>query len=304
MTIDKARRDTDRKLRAMERRLSSIYSRTAKELSGKWADYLEEINQEIKSAEDLYEAAKKSGVQSDINKAGKNLDAVKREKIMMNTHYKNLTDDTARALANVNQTALAYINGELPSVYATHYNGVGADLESQVNGYSFELTDENTVKRLATQNKSLLPKKKLDIPADMRWNTKKINAEVLQGILLGDSMDKIANRMRKVTNMNATSAIRNARTMVTGAENAGRMDMLHQAQDDGLEVQKEWIATSDARTRHWHADIDGELKNIDEPFENDFGEIMFPGDPTADPANVYNCRCTLGYKVIGLSKMK
>ena len=39
--------------------------------------------------------------------------------------------------------------------------------------------------------------------------------------------------------------------------------------------------------------------DIDEPFQNDFGDIMFPGDPTADGANVYNCRCTLGYRVVG-----
>lgn len=26
---------------------------------------------------------------------------------------------------------------------------------------------------------------------------------------------------------------------------------------------------------------------------NEYGEIMFPGDSGADPANVYNCRCTL-----------
>ena len=301
MNIDKARRGTDRKLKAMERRLSSIYSRTAKELSEKWADYLEGINKEIKSAEDLYNATKISGSQNEVKKAKDKLDAVKQEKIMMNNHYKNLTEDTAKTLANVNKTALEYINKELPSVYASHFNEVGSGIESQVKGYSFELIDADTVRKLATENKSLLPKKKLDIPADMRWNTKKISSEILQGILIGDSIDKMSKRLQKVTNMNATSAIRNARTMVTGAENAGRMDMLHKAEEDGIQVQKEWIATNDSRTRHWHSDLNGELKGIDEPFENDFGEIMFPGDPAAHPANVYNCRCTLGYKVLGFN---
>ena len=31
----------------------------------------------------------------------------------------------------------------------------------------------------------------------------------------------------------------------------------------------------------------------DKPFENDFGKIMYPGDPSAAGANIYNCRCTL-----------
>ena len=53
------------------------------------------------------------------------------------------------------------------------------------------------------------------------------------------------------------------------------------------------------RSRDWHRDLDGVEVDIDEPFQNDFGDIMFPGDPTADGANVYNCRCTLGYRVVG-----
>ena len=41
---------------------------------------------------------------------------------------------------------------------------------------------------------------------------------------------------------------------------------------------------------------------IDKPFENSIGKIMFPGDPSADGANVYNCRCTLVSKVKGFKK--
>lgn len=43
-----------------------------------------------------------------------------------------------------------------------------------------------------------------------------MNAEILQGILQGKPMDKITSRLSKVTDMNETAAIRNARAMVTG----------------------------------------------------------------------------------------
>ena len=39
--------------------------------------------------------------------------------------------------------------------------------------------------------------------------------------------------------------------------------------------------------------------DIDEPFVNSFGKIMFPGDPHADPANVYNCRCAMVSEIKG-----
>ena len=83
---------------------------------------------------------------------------------------------------------------------------------------------------------------------------------------------------------------------ITGAQNAGRMERLHEAQDMGVVVKKKWLATMDKRTRDVHRDeLNGVEVDVDEPFHTSLGDIMFPGDPNADPANVYNCRCTLVY---------
>ena len=104
--------------------------------------------------------------------------------------------------------------------------------------------------------------------------------------------------------MNKNASFRTARTMVTSAENKGRMDMLEKAESEGIIFKKKWISTHDARTRDWHRELDGQLRDKDEPFENSVGEIMYPGDPSADAANVYSCRCTLGYKILGFKKRK
>ena len=48
--------------------------------------------------------------------------------------------------------------------------------------------------------------------------------------------------------------------------------------------------------------LDGQLADVDKPFESELGDIMFPGDPEAHPANVYNCRCTVAAKVLGFEK--
>ncbi|MGN0683747.1 MAG: phage minor head protein, partial [Oscillospiraceae bacterium] len=109
----------------------------------------------------------------------------------------------------------------------------------------------------------------------------------------------IASRLAKVENMNANVAIRTARTAVTSAENKGRLDGLERAQKDGIILKKRWIATHDARVRDWHAELDGQIVDIDKPFENSIGEIMYPGDPAADGANIYNCRCTMVGEVLG-----
>ena len=295
---DKAHKQTDKILAAMEQRLSAIYSRAARETGISWKEYLKDSTAEIDELQKIYDEAKKSGDQTEIRKSGMNLSRAKREQTIQNKRFKELSQQTAEEISHINETALAYINGQLPEVYALNYN----DLDGRIRGYSFTLTDANTVKSLAESDKNLLPYKYINGKKDIRWNVQKINSEVLQGILQGESMDKIANRFSNVMAMDETSAIRNARTTVTSAECKGRQDSYEQAEKDGIIIKREWIATNDSRTRHWHADLDGVLVGINEPWHNEFGDIMYPGDPSADPANVYNCRCTIAAKVVGFKK--
>ena len=300
---DTAHAKTDEKLEEMEKRLSAIYSRAEKEIGERWKEYLAEAQSEIDELQKAYDLAKNGGDAKEIRKAGKKLANAKRELTLMDKRFKDLTETTAAQFANVNKTALAYVNGQLPDVYSINYNAISQSVDG-VGGYTFALVDADTVKNLATTDKSLLPYKQLDEKTDIRWNVKKMNAEVLQGILQGEPMDKIAGRLSKVTEMNETAAIRNARTMVTGAENKGRQDSYKRAEEDGIVMKREWIATNDSRTRHWHAELDGVEVDVDEPWENEFGKIMFPGDPSADPANTYNCRCSMSAKVIEFKKVR
>ena len=300
---DLAHVKTDEKLEEMEKRLSAIYSRAEKEIGERWKEYLVESQAEIDELQKAYELAKEGGDKKEIRRTGIKLSRAKKERTLMDKRFKDLTETTAVQLANVNKTALAYVNGQLPEVYSINYNALSKSVDG-VGGYSFTLVDADTVKSLATTDKSLLPYKQLDEKADVRWNVKKMNAEVLQGILQGEPMDKIAGRLSKVTGMNATAAIRNARTMVTGSENKGRQDSYARATDDGIIIYKEWISTNDGRTRHWHAELDGQTVPQDKPFSNAVGLIMFPGDPEAHPANVYNCRCSMAAVVKGFKKVR
>lgn len=174
--------------------------------------------------------------------------------------------------------------------YLTKYSG---------DTYIKKIIDENVIKRLTTAKLLGLPFKELDIDKDKRWNAKKINAEMLQAIEKGESINEIGKRLIRITNMNKNSAIRNARTMTTSFENLGRLDGMEKMKENGTKLRKRWLATNDERTRNAHAELNGETAEIDKPFYNSEGEIMYPGDPNASPANVYNCRCTLTYEIDG-----
>lgn len=284
---------TDRELEKMERHLSAIYARAEKELTEKADKYFKRFEELDAKKRELVEAGKLTE---------KEYRTWRQNKIMTGRHWKQMKEQVSQELLQANRTAQEYINGRLPGVYSLNYNSTGEAIEGAVSGYSFELVDASTVKNLATSDKTLLPYKYVDGKKDVRWNTTKINSEVLQGIVQGDSIPNIAKRLQNVTEMNRASAIRNARTTVTSAENKGRMDMLHDAAEKGVITHKVWMAAIDARTREAHRLLDGQEQEIDDPFESELGDIMFPGDPEADPANVYNCRCTLTYKVVGFRR--
>lgn len=296
---DKAHRLTDKKLEEMEKRLSAIYSRAEKEIQKTADEYFSKFAKQDEAKRKLLEQGK---ITEDEYKKWR------KGKVMYGKRFTEMKEQCAKQLLNVNQTALAYVNGELPEVYAINYNAL-ADSVDGVGGYSFTLVDADAVRNLAITDTSLLPYKKIDPKKDIPWNMKKINAETLQGILHGESMDKIAKRMMNVQEMNRTQAIRSARTIVTGAECKGRQDSYRRANDDGIILRKYWLATYDKRARDWHKDAGNDYTeekaiDIDDFFIVDGEKMLHPGDAMhgASGHNLYNCRCSIASKVVGFNK--
>ena len=313
---DKAHILTDEKLEQMEKRLSAIYSEAQKDIQKKADEYFEKF----KAKDDEYFKKYKSHKMT--KEEYKEWQHWRRRSMMTGKRFTAMKEDVAKQLLNVNQTATAYINGELPEIYTLNYNALATSVDG-VGGYSFTLLDRDTVKHLATTDTSLLPFRELDPAKDIPWNMKAINSEVLQGIIQGESIPDMSKRifgeimktsktegltdkeMGALLKRNKDAAIRSARTIVTGAENKGRMDSYKRAQDDGIILQKEWLSSDQpGRTRNWH--LSGAFKSlivdVDKPFHNSVGDIMFPGDPSADGENLYNCRCSMAAVVKGFKK--
>ena len=287
---DPAHALADKELEEIEKRIEEIYKRANKEVEAKASKYFKRFSDLDKKKRALVESGDMT------EEAYKKW---KQGKIMTGKHWETLKKQTAESMHKANVIATDYANGRLPGVYASNYNQVAAGLNRQVRGINFELVNQQTVRNLATKDKTLLPYKTVNGVKDVRWNTKKVNSEILQGILQGESVDDLSKRLRKVTEMNRASSVRNARTAVTSAENKGRMDMIHDAEDAGVRTKKVWLSVHDGRTRDTHLALSGMEADPDEPFEIWGMQIMYPGDPDAEPEMVYNCRCTMTYRVVG-----
>lgn len=280
--MDYGHKQTDDDLKELEEQLKEIYEQAYKEVRKKANDYFEKFK---KDDEGMLEKLD----MDDITE--KEYMSWRKIFLTQGQEYKKLYYTLAQDYTNANEIAAKMIYESNKDVYCLNYNYGTYEVEQGTGiNTSFTLYDKDTVERLIKENPKLLPTPRVDIPKDLRWNREKINSALLQGILQGDSVDKIAKRLRGVTDMVESASIRNARTMVTGAQNAGRIQSYERAEELGIEMKKTWIATLDGRTRHSHRQLDNVSIPVDEEFDNG---CKFPGDPDGPDEEVYNCRCTL-----------
>jgi len=118
----------------------------------------------------------------------------------------------------------------------------------------------------------------------------KLAAEVSEGVQSGESMSKIAARIREATdgvyeNMSKNRARVIARTETMSSVNTGQFEVY---KGEGV-TKKEFLATMDDRTRDAHADANGQIVGMDEPFNVGGEELQYPGDPAGSAENVIQC---------------
>ena len=291
---DPAHKETDKLLAKMEKELHSVYKQAYTEARKTADDFMKQFREMDKKKREQV----KNG---DLDKD--DYARWRRTQVFQGNRFNKMADTLAADMTNSNKIAASVINGYLPEVYAVNYNYGTYEIEKGSNiNTQFTLYDRQTVERLLRDNPDLLPKQaKVNIPKDEQWNKKVINSAITQGILQGDSIDKIADRLASsVADMSQTSAIRNARTMTTSAQNGGRIDSYKRAESMGIKLKQQWLSTLDDRTRHEHIKLDGQIQPVGKPFVVDGYKIYYPGDPSAEPFLVYNCRCTLIGVVTGI----
>lgn len=119
---------------------------------------------------------------------------------------------------------------------------------------------------------------------------KKISAEISRGISTGLSFHQIAQNLEGVSNTGYNNAVRIARTEGHRIQIQSAVDVAYKAKEKGCDVVKQWDSTLDNRTRPSHRKVDGEIRELDEPFSNG---LMYPADSDGGAGEVVNCRCAL-----------
>ena len=288
---DLAHIKTDEEIAKIEKLITKEYKKAHKEVSDKLDDYLKRFAaKDAKWQEWVLTGAKTEAEYKEWRKG----------QMLVGKRWEDLKDTLAQDLTNAAKISQSIAKEYAPEVYAINHNYATFQIEKKsLMDTSYSLYSRESVeymykgkpKLYHTYGKAVA--KEIKEGKQYAWDRRRITSVLTQAIIQGESIPKITKRLEQVTVGDHKSAIRNARTMMTGVQNAGRIDAMKRAKGIGIPVRKQWLATTDARTRHWHRELDGEIVDENKPFENAVGKIMFPGDPSADAANVFNCRCTL-----------
>ena len=278
--MDEGHNRSKEMLKELEKALGKLYGTAAVEVQTKFEKHMRDI------------APKKRSKQVDLR-----LGKISEEEynkwllgqIAIGKRWNEMKQTLAEDFSNVHKIAEQMIGDSNKEVYALNHNYGTYEAEhgSGVNT-SYTLYDKHTVERLIKENPDVLPTPKV---GDPRWDKRKFQEGIAQGIVQGESIPKVAKRVVLGTmEGDMKKAVRNARTATTSAQNGGRLNSYKRAADMGIKLKKTWMATDDSFTRQSHIDVDGETIPINETFSN---ECDYPGDPGGPPAEVWNCRCTM-----------
>lgn len=145
----------------------------------------------------------------------------------------------------------------------------------------------------AIRHKTKLKKKLYDeLGVDIKKLQKTIAEEISRGISTGLGYGDIARNISLQGRIPLNRAMTIARTESHRIQCQATSDAQYKAKEKGADVLKQWDAALDGATRPNHRKLDGQIRELDEPFEVAGMKAMFPGD-FGKASEDCNCRCAI-----------
>ena len=262
--MDKAHVLTDKLLEELEVRLKLIYTEA----------YKTAIERNKKAIEKLSEVSKE-----DDNFKWRTL----------NQDLKNsIEKSVASQLSQTSEIAKSIIEDTKVNIFNLNYEYTAFDISQKtLRNLNFAIYDLNVIKQIVQNEQSSFTKMAYKGLASRKIIERRLQNELSQSIITGESIPDIAKRIKKVSERSLKDSVRIARTETTRVESDGRVKGFEEAETLGVVLEKQWISTLDMRTRDEHRHLMLEKVPLDKKFSN--GQDR-PGKGTA--RQVINCRCT------------
>lgn len=182
----------------------------------------------------------------------------------------------------------SYVNGYVGSMYNLEGQGIPLTVPIDPKQVTKAVQIDSKLSKKYYQNR--------EFPENINRLKLSIKAEVSRGIASGKSWSEvaynIASGMNSPFNRAYNDAIRIVRTEGHRINQQGFLDAGDEAKKNGADILKQWDSTLDSRTRPWHQEADGQIREWEEDFIV-HGEKMKAPSVGGSASNVINCRCQL-----------
>ena len=263
---------------AVIRKLKNQYSHALKEITSKSKDLQEQINGLLGNLGAATDEAAKAQLLSMI-----------QSKVYQKQYQDALKKQIGSILDNMQVEEFKTVSEYLQKCYEDGFVGTMFDLHGQGVPLIMPMDQEAMVRAIQIDSK-ISKGLYARLGEDVAVLKKKITAQISRGISTGMNYAQTAEQLSRISNIGFNNAVRIARTEGHRIQVQSGMDACYKAKDKGADVVKQWDSTLDGRTRPSHQRVDGEIRELDEPFSNG---LMFPGDPSGGAGEVVNCRCAL-----------
>lgn len=261
--------------------------------------YRESLKEVTKKSKKLYEDIERLTAELDFIEDDEERE-IQKSKIRSKVYQKQYQDGLKKQLDDVldkmHKENFKNVSDYLQTCYEDGFVGTLYDLQGQGLPLAFPI-DQEQVTRAVQLDSKISNGLYNHMGEDISGLKKHIASELSRGISTGMTFNQIAQQLsfKMIGTYNNSGgslayAKRIVRTEGHRIQCQAAMDACYKGKEMGADVVKQWDSTLDAKTRESHAQVDGEIKDLDEKFSNG---LMFPGDPSGGAAEVVNCRCAL-----------
>lgn len=261
-----------------------------KELEKQYARALKDINDKVKLFQADIDLLDQALNQDGLDEAAKTaLLSQKRSKIYQKQYQQALKSQISGIVDNLHSVSYTTIDKYLKECYEYGYIGTMYDIAMQGIPVIAPIDQAAVVKAVLTDSK-VVEGYYNRLGVNYAKLKKTITQEVSRGIASSLPYSDIARNINNASGSGLYNAKRIARTEGHRIQQESTADAQEAAKKKGADVVKQWDATLDGRTRPTHRMLDGQIREVDKPFEAGGTKVMRPGQ-FGIAAEDINCRC-------------
>ena len=256
--------------------------------------FLDREEQVIKGLKAVYRQAIRDCEQK-IRQLSTRSDMENIQSIASQTQYQQATQRQLDGILDILQTnEFTTISDYLTAAYQDGFLGALYDLHGQGIPLIFPIDQDQVTKAVLTDSKLSVPMY-TRLGEDVSRLKLAVRAQISRGIAGGATWNQMAqelagNMINSPFQTAQYNAMRIARTEGHRIQQQSQYDAMLKAKEHGADVVKEWNATLDARTRPDHMSLDGQIREIGDPFTLGSLKAQYPGD-FGRPEQDIHCRC-------------